>query len=207
MTWGVTISDPLNNSVLVTLENGVRTDNDAVALRSFDAPVVIPPGISKVLNLYARQDLIEVAPRSIIQFTLDSTPVFWGPVITSPPITAKGAGPFDQDRDALERISVVGGEQLLKDSIVGPRLLDSAAMVALGSNDVADIALELCTLYAHPALTVDYLNFPSTSSTLSIFYRPESTLYDALVELAKTVPGGASFWVDALGAIHFEAIS
>lgn len=207
MTWTVTVSDPLNDSVLVTCVNGVRADNQAVAIRGFDPPVIVPPGIGKVLNLYVRQDLISVPPRGIIQFSMDSTPVFWGPVVTCPPPDSPGAGPYDDDRDALERVSVVGGEQLLRDCIVGPRLLDRMAMITIGSIDVAAYAHELCDLYAHPALTVDIANFPDTDTDIDIFYRPEGTLYDALQKLTELVAGGADFWVDATGAVHFEAVS
>lgn len=205
MKWTVTISDPLNETVLATVENGIHTDTGEVAIRTFDPPVVTPPGTSKVLNLYVKQSVLEIPPRAIIQFSLDGTPVFWGPAVIVPPAGAPGAGPRDRDRDALERVTVLGGEQLLKDSLVGPRLLNRAALGALGSNDVATAALDLCELYAHPALTVDYLNFPATGAVIDIFYRPASTLEECLRILAETVPGGASFWVDATGAVHFQA--
>lgn len=203
----MTVSDALNAGVLVSTENGIRTDNGVVAIRGFDPPVIVPPGTGKVLNLYVRQDRISVPPRGIIQFSMDSTPVFWGPVVTCPPSTSPGAGPFDQDRDALERVSVVGGEQLLRDSIVGPRLLDRLAMIAIGSIDVSAYALELCELYAHPALTVDESNFPATGTSIYIFYRPYGTLFDALERLTQLVTGGAEYWVDATGAIHFQAVT
>lgn len=206
-TWTVTISDALNDSVLATVENGRDTTSGEVVLRGFDPAIVTPPGAGKSLNLYVKQSALEVPPRAIVQLSIDGTAVFWGPAVIVPHEDSPGAGPRDSDRDALERVTVLGGEQLLKDSIVGPRLLDREALGDLGSNDVSTIALEICTLYAHPALTVDYLNFPAVSSSLEIFYRPYSTLEVALTELAQTVPGGANFWVDALGAVHFEAIS
>ena len=202
MRWTVTVSD----GVISTFENGARTSDGAIALRRFDPPTVVPPGTSKNWNLYARQDLALITPRDIVQLSLDGTPVFWGPVMLCPHVTAKGAGPADRDRDALERVTSAGGEQLLKDSIVGPRLLDGPALEDLGSADVAAIAHELCRLYAHPALTVAEENFPATGGVLDIFYKPEATLYDALKELAETVTG-AAFWVDATGAIHFEVES
>ena len=195
MKWGVRVWDTLNDALLVEAVNGVV--NGVVVLRGFDPPVVTPPGSSRVLNLFARRDLFDVPPRAIVQFTVSGTPVFWGPAVVVPPAGSPGAGPFDEDRDALERITVVGGEQLLRDSIVGPRLFESAT-------DVAAIALELCTLYAHPALTVQEANFPATGAVLSAFYKPESTLYDALQTLVDSVPGGATAWVDAAGAVHFE---
>lgn len=206
MKWTVTVSDPLNTTVLATVVNGVHAGTGEVCIRHFDPPTVTPPGTSKVLNLYVKQSVLEIPPRAIIQLSLDDTPVFWGPVVTSPPITVPGAGPYDEDRDALERVSVLGGEKLLEDSVVGPRLLDGPALEALGSNDPAAIAYELCRLYAHAALTVDEANFPLTGSVWSLFYKPETTLLDALQnELAPSVPGGADAWVDANGAVHFEA--
>lgn len=199
----MTVSDPLNESVLMEFENGARTSDGAIAIRGFDPPIVVPPGASKNLNLYVRQDLAQIPPRAIVQLAFDDTPVFWGPAIITPALVSPGAGPADADRDSLERVTVAGGEQLLRDSIIGPRLLDGAALEELGSADVAAIAFELCRLYAHPALVVDELNFPPTGGILSIFYKPESTLFDALTELAETVPGAVA-WVDAAGEVHFE---
>jgi hypothetical protein len=197
MSWTVTIRNPTNTTALATVEDGLA--GGEVVLRGFDAPIVTPPGSGRVLNLYARQASLSVPPRAIVQFAIDATPVFWGPAVVVPALDSPGAGPFDQDRDALERITVVGGEQLAKDSVVGPRLFEE-------DTDVAAIALELCELYAHPALTVTAGNFPATGAVLSVWYLPEQTLAEALGKLAETVPGGAEWWVDAAGAVHFEAL-
>ena len=197
MSWTVIVRDAMNTTTLATAVNGLI--GTTVALRGFDPPIVTPPGSGRVLNLYARQDELDVPPRGIIQFLMGSTPVFWGPSVVVPSATSPGAGPFDTDRDALERITVLGGEQLLKDSVIGPRLFEEVT-------DVAAIAFALCDLYAHPALDIDEANFPSVGAVLSVYYAPEKTLFDALQGLAETVPGGAAFWVDAEGAVHFEAL-
>lgn len=206
-TWTVTISDALNDSVLATVENGRDASTGEVVMRGFDPAIVTPPGSGKSLNLYVKQRALEVPSRAIVQLSLDGTPVFWGPAVIVPAADSPGAGPRDSDRDALERVTVLGGEQLLQDSICGPRLFDRESLSALGSNDVSTVALELCELYAHPALTVEEENFPATGAVLDIYYSPEATLVDALTELAESVPGGAAFWVDASGAVYFEAIS
>ena len=198
MSWTVVVRDAMNTTTLATAVNGLI--GDTVALRGFDPPIVTPPGSGRVLNLYARQDELAVPPRGIIQFLMDSTPVFWGPSVVVPPPSTPGAGPFDADRDALERITVLGGEQLLKDSVIGPRVFE-------GETDVAAIAHELCDLYAHAALVIDEANFPAIGAVLSVYYAPEKTLYDALRDLTETVPGGAAFWVDAEGAVRFEALN
>ena len=198
--WTVVVSDAMNTSVIATAVNGIRdmVGSQVAAIRGFDPPIVTPPGSGRVLNLYARQDLLDVPPRGIVQFLMGETPVFWGPAVVVPSASSPGAGPFDTDRDALERITVLGGEQLLKDTVVAFRLIEE-------DTDVAAIALEICTLYAHPALTISAANFPNTGAILSVFYAPEKTLYDALNDLAETVPGGATAWVDATGAVHFQA--
>lgn len=198
MRWVVRVWNAIGSTLLTEFENGARTTDGEIVLRGFDPATVTPPGASKNLNLYARQDRALIPPRAIVQLVLDGTPVFWGPAIIVPPDASRGAGPFDRDRDSLERITVTGGEQLLRDSVVGPRLF-------AGDTDVATIAYELCSLYAHPALTVDALNFPATGGVLSIYYSPEKDLWTALAELAETVPGGADAWVDADGAVRFEA--
>lgn len=207
MKWTVTVSDPLNDSVLATVENGVRIDTGEVCIRRFDPPVVTPPGTGKLLNLFVKQSVLQVPPRAIVQFSIDGTPVFWGLAVIVPALNSPGAGPRDTDRDAIERVTAVGGEQLLADSMTGPRYLGAEAIEEMGSADVAVFAYELCRLYAHPALTVDALNFPATGAVLSVWYRPTDPLLTQLKELAATVPGGASYWVDATGAVHFEAVS
>src|SRR5690606_4628443 len=138
--WTVTISDALNANLLATVENGIDTTSGEVVMRRFDPPIVTPPGTGKTSNLYVKQSELAIPPRAIIQLPLDDTAVFWGPAVIIPP-DHPGAGPRDQDRDALERVTVFGGEQLLKDSIVGPRYLDRDALGVLGSNDVSTIAL------------------------------------------------------------------
>ena len=198
MSWGVRVWDALGVTLSVEAENGAV--GGEVAIRGFDPPIVTPPGSSRVLNLFVRRDLFDVPPRAIVQFSVSGTPVFWGPAVVVPPAGSPGAGPFDEDRDAIERVTVVGGEQLLRDSIVGPRLFEETL-------DVSAIAFELCDLYAHPALTVAEVNFVTTGAVLSVFYKPESTLYDALQTLVDSVPGGATAWVDAEGAVRFEALS
>ena len=204
MSWTVRVYDPTGSTLLTEAVNGVLTDQGSlanegeVALRGFDAPVVIPPGSGKVLNLYVKQSALQVPARGIIQFLIDAEPVFWGPAVVVPPVTTPGAGPFDEDRDALERVTVLGGEQLLKDRVLGPRLIEDAT-------DVSAIAFDLCGLYAHSALTIAEDNFPDTTAVLTVFYAPEKRLFDALADLTETVPGGASFWVDATGAVHFQA--
>lgn len=189
--------DALNDALLVEAENGLV--GGVVVLRGFDPPVVTPPGSSRVLNLFARRDLFDVPPRGIVQFSVSDTPVFWGPAVLVPPAGSPGAGPFDQDRDALERITVVGGEQLLRDSAVSELLIE-------GDLDVATIAYQFCSLYAHPALTVSETNFSESGAVLNAFYKPESSLYDVLQTLVDSVPGGAIAWVDAAGAVHFETL-
>ena len=210
MSWEVSVYDPLGVTLVSSAVNGVTpiefiigggTAGGQVGIRGFDPPIVTPPGSGRVLNLYVKQSVMQIPARGIIQFSIDATPVFWGPAVVVPPLTAVGAGPFDQDRDALERVTVLGGEQLLRDTVIGPRLIEE-------ETDVAAIAYELCNLYAHPALTVNVANFPNTGAVLSIYYAPEKTLYDALQGLVDTVPGGQTVcWVDAEGAIHFESFA
>src|SRR5690606_40009206 len=93
MKWTVTISDPLNETVLATVENGIHTDTGEVAIRTFDPPVVTPPGASKVLNLYVKQSVLEIPPRAIIQFSLDGVPVVCVPAVVLPPAGGRGAPP------------------------------------------------------------------------------------------------------------------
>lgn len=157
-------------------------------------------GATKQINFRAVQTLLELTPRSIVRFSAspEATPVAAGVVVTCPSLISPGGGPADPDSDALERISAVGLEQLLRDSMISVRWFNVEA-------DAAVIALDLCELYAHPALVIDPVNFPATGSILPGFYAPEMPLFDALAELVKTVTGGARYWVDADRAVHFQA--
>jgi hypothetical protein len=194
--WTVELWEPDGSGSWATVENGLLAGEPVI--RTLDPAIVIPPGSSRLLNLFVRQSVLQIPPRAIIQLLIDGTPVFWGPAVIVPPPDSPGAGPFDRDRDALERVTVVGGEQLLRDSLVGARLFEE-------NTDVATIAHELCELYAHPALTHEETDFPATGAVLSAFYTPEETLYNALQKLVNLTPGGAACWVDAEGHIHFQA--
>ncbi len=159
---------------------------------------VDPPGDCVSMTLRGRPDQLTIPVRGIVQYSEDGNDLFWGPAVVLPSEDSLGAGPADSDADSLERYTFAGGRQLVQDSVVIAYLLIDTA------TDVASIAEELCTRYAHPALTVATANFPATSQQLATFYKPECQLSDALDELAKTVSAGAKWWVDASGAIHFE---
>lgn len=160
--------------------------------------IVDPHGATKQIIFRARQDLLQAPPRGYVFFRAppDGTLVAAGVIVTCPPLTSPGAGPADTDDDALERITAIGLEQLVRDSVIGPRLFEE-------DTDVATIAFELCDLYAHPDLLVDVENFPATGHVLNLFYRPESTLAEALDALIETLPGEGRWYVDALAQIRF----
>ena len=160
--------------------------------------VVDAGGVTNQITMRVRQDLIQVLPRCILQYATDGLPVAAGVVVTCPPLTSPGSGPADRDADALDRITAVGLEQLLRERIIGPRLFE-------GDFDVATIAYTLASLYAPPAIYVHSSNFPATGHNLGLFYSPEKNLWDGLTQLADAVPGGARVWVDAYKALKFEA--
>lgn len=198
MAWELQVLSPTGTLLsTVTNETSPNPIDGAVKV------VIDAGGRVNQLELRARQDLLQAPPRGILRYEEDGIAVGAGVIVTCPPLDSPGAGPADRDGDALERISAVGLEQLARESIVGPRLLNRAALGALGSNDVSVIAHELCRLYAHPALVVDEANFPLVGAGLSLFYEPEASLHDVLDELAGTVPG-ASWRVDADRAVHFS---
>lgn len=199
MAWELKVYTPMGSLVkTVTNETSPNPIDGSVKV------VVDAGGRVNQMELTARQDLLQAAPRSILRYAEDNQAIGAGLVVTCPPTTSVGAGPAEDDADALQGIKCVGLEQLLRESIVGPRLLNRQSLFALGSRDVAVIAYDLCGLYAHPALVVSEENFPGTGYDLSIFYKPEATLLDVLEELASTVPGGVNIWVDADLALHFE---
>jgi len=167
-----------------------------------------PPGKCVTMTLKGLQTSLSIPVRGILQYSEDGVDLFWGPVVVLPSPDSKGSGPADSDSDSLDRFTIAGGDQLVKDSVVEGYLFIAETDILLGATaekDVATIAYELCGRYAHPALTVDIANFPDTGGMLSAFYKPECQLSDALDELAKTVATGAKWWVDATGAVHFEA--
>lgn len=193
MSWTLSISSP--TGVPLTAITDQTSPNPVMG--GIEA-VVDAGGITNQITLRVRQDLIQIPPRGILLYDSDFLPLAAGVVVTCPPLASPGSGPADRDPDALDRVTAVGLEQLLRDRVIGPRLFDA-------DMDVADIALELCNLYAHPVLDVTAGNFPATGHILGVYYAPEKTLWDALTQLAETVPGGARVWVDAFKAVHFAA--
>lgn len=193
MSWTLNVLTPLGVPIsTVTQATSPNPVMDSVEV------IVDAGGATNQITARVKQALVGIMPRCIVQVAVDDVPVGAGVIVTCPVASSPGSGPADRDADALDRITAVGLEQLLKESVIGPRLF-------AGDHEVAAIAFELCTLYAHPALVVDEANFPSTGHSLGIYYAPEKTLFDALTELCDTAPGGARFWVDAQRAVHFEA--
>lgn len=194
MSWTLVIADPSGTTVQTI------TDTDSPPITE-GAPSceVSGRGDCQSLTFRGLASSLSVEPRSIVSYEEDGNPLFWGPTLVLPSPESQGAGPADSDSDSLNRHSVAGGRQLVKDSLVLAYYLEGV------TTDVAAIALEICSRYAHPALTVDAANFPDVGENLDTFYEPERKLSDALDDLAKTVAVGAIWYVDALGAIHFEA--
>lgn len=194
MSWQLTIADPTGALALTV------TDATTPPI-TIDFPVaeVNGRGDCQSLTLRGLPSSLAIPARGIVAYQEDGNPLFWGTAVIVPPSNSTGAGPADSDADSLNRFSIAGGRKLVEDSLVIGYYLDSV------TTDVAAIAQEICTRYAHPALTVDAANFPAVSQDLSVFYEPERKLSDALDDLAKTVTSGAVWYVDATGAIHFEA--
>lgn len=185
MSWELQVQSP-TGTLLSTITQATSPNP---VMGSVEA-IVDAGGATNQVTLRARQDLLEAPTRGILRYAVDGVAVAAGVIVTSPPTTSPGSGPADRDADALDRITAVGLEQLARESIIGPRLFEE-------TTDVADIALELCDLYAHPALVVDAANFPATGFELNLFYKPEATLADVLDQLCQTVPGGARWFVNA----------
>ena len=183
--------------------------------------VVDAGGKTNTLTVWEQNSGLQVEPRAVLEHSAwsnfqvtyggralahEGRPVVWrdnhdpiaaGVVVTSPLLTSFGSGPADRDADALDRITAVGLEQLLRERIVKARAWQ-------GDVDVATIARELCEEFAHPALIVDAANFPPTGFRLGLFYTPEKTVADALDDLVETLPTGGSWRVNAKREIVFE---
>lgn len=216
MPWQLTVRDPTGQTLKATVTDQT-TPNPVMAVEA----VVDGVGSTSSLNLRARNDLLGAAPRDVATYeawtnwrltlagasvTLNGMhvtvrdnygPLAAGVIVTCPPTTVPGAGPADNDADALERITAEGLERLLRERIVKPR--------AWTDEDVATIAYQLCSAFTHPALTVDPANFPATGFILGLFYTPEMTVADALDDLAETLPTGGRWWVNANREVVFKA--
>lgn len=168
---------------------------------TIDAPTmqVDPPGdcIQMDLLVGAPQSLA-VKPRDIIRYLENDQALFAGVVVTCPSPDSMGAGPADDDADALQRITALGGRALVEASTCGPLFISE-------QTDIATIAYKFCDAYANSALGVDSDNFPDTTVTMPICYAPYRQLSDLLDDLTSKVTGGASWWVDAELQIHFKA--
>jgi len=167
VSWTLSISSP--TGVPLTVITDQTSPNPVMGGIEV---VVDAGGITNQITLRVRQDLIQIPPRGILLYDSDFLPLAAGVVVTCPPLASPGSGPADRDPDALDRVTAVGLEQLLRDRVIGP-------------------------------LTAG--NFPATGHILGVYYAPEKTLWDALTQLAETVPGGARVWVDAFKAVRFAA--
>lgn len=216
MPWELTVLGPTGS-----LRSKVTNDTHRNPVMSIEASVD-SGGRTNSISIRARNAGLSALPRSIIEYsawrdlvltfegrvvTLDGTalstrdirePLAAGVVVTVPPLSSPGSGPVDRDADAIERVTAVGLEKLLQERIVKPRAWE-------GDIDVATIARQLCQEFAHPMITVNAANFPSTGHVLGLFYTPEKTVADALDDLASTLPNGGRWWVDARREIHFQA--
>lgn len=123
-------------------------------------------------------------------------PLAVGTMVTFPPLDNPGAGPADRDADALERITAVGLEHLLRERVLPPQRFT-------GEMDVAEVAYEVCTVAGLSPIIVDAKNFHPTGHTLGGYYAPEKPVFDALDELAALVPGSATWWVRADRSLMF----
>ena len=203
MSWKLEVYSP-TGSLLST----VTEATDPNPIDGGISAIVDGKGATRQINFNAVQSILQAPPRGILRYYAppDSTAVAAGVIVTCPPLTSPGSGPADEDADALDRISAVGLEQLLKDTVVGARMWDTFGFPDIvAGRDIANIAFTLAALYGHPAITVSSGNFPNTGQLLKLFYAPEMTIFDALTKLTTFVAGGASFWVDGNAALHFQA--
>lgn len=192
-------------SLLVATPPGPLTYREFNALTSPPVTIehptmqVTPPGDCVQMDVHVgAPKTLAVKPRDIIRYSENGTALFAGVVVTCPSPDSEGAGPADNDADALQRITVLGGRALVEDSTCGPLFISE-------ETDVATVAYQYCDAYANTALGVDSDNFPATSVTIPTCYAPYRQLSDLLDDLTKAVTGGASWWVDADLQIHFKA--
>lgn len=215
MPWQLTVRDPTGQTLKATVTDQT-TPNPVMAVEA----VVDGVGSTSSLNLRARNDLLGAAPRDVITYeawtnwrltiagasvTLNGMhvtvrdnygPLAAGVIVTCPPTTVPGAGPADNDADALERITAVGLEHLLRERVLPPQRFT-------GEMDVAEVAYEVCTVAGLSPIIVDAKNFHPTGHILGGYYAPEKPVFDALDELAALVPGGATWWVRADRSLMF----
>ena len=200
MSWTVNVSSP-TGAFSHAIVNGVRSDTNEVVAQHIETAIVDPPGNCRELTLLlGRPDLAGITSRSILQYLIGDTPAYWGPAIIHPTTESKGAGQHSSDyAAALERVVVGGGEVLVQESVVGPRLIAGSVW------SIPDIAHELCSQYAHPALSIDVGNFTGGTGEdeLTVWYTPFQQLDDALDKLIGHSQYGGKWWVDAVGAVNF----
>lgn len=168
---------------------------------TIEAPTmqVDPPGDCIQMDLMVgAPKTLAIKPRDIVRYLEDDQALFAGVVVTCPGPDSQGAGPADDDSDALQRVTILGGRTLLADSTCGPLFVTE-------ETDIATIAYKFCDKYANSSLGVDSDNFPATSVTVPTWYAPYRQLSDLLDDLAQRVTGGASWWVDAALQVHFKA--
>lgn len=198
------MSDNFDNSTLETLDWSldifsplgafIKTITQATSpnpIMGSPTAIVDDCGHTVEIRFEAKQSILEITPRQIIRFCAapGTVPVASGVVVTCPPVESEGAGPDDQDADALQRITCVGLEQLMMDSVVGTIVFDE-------DTDISTIAYQACLQYAHPGLTVTESNFPASGFEVGAWYAPYRPLKEFLENLLKQYPPGGCIYVN-----------
>lgn len=194
MPWELRLHDTLGTFI----KSVTSSTTPLQVIGGFDA-LVAPSGDCQELTFGGRNDLLHIPSRGIVQYLQNGIPIFWGPTILSPALDSPGAGPADPEPDNLERFVVAGGAQLVRDSLVGPLLIEEEL-------DVAQVAYRFCLQYAHPALIVNQANFPKTNNTSNLYGYPYAQLDYVLEQLAKSVPG-CVWGVNAQGAVFMKVMT
>lgn len=201
MSWQIKTFDLLSGSLYRTITDGVDEASSLPVIQEITSCTVEPWGDCKELDFVARNDRLTAVAGMLIQYLEDGNPIFWGIVAIHPSIYSKGAGPADDNADALEQFTVLGGKVLLQKSIIGNKIYEG------NTTDIATQMYELGDLYGHPKLTFNPANFPATGVNTSILAAPQqdlATFYDSVI---KQITSGTPVWgVDSSGNVFLEVL-
>jgi len=201
MSWQIKTFYLASGSLYRTITDGVDEASSLPVVQEITSCTVEPWGDCKELDFVARNDRLTAVAGMPVQYLEDSNPIFWGVVAIHPSEYSKGAGPADDNADALEKFTILGGKMLLQKSIIGNKIYEE------DTTDIATQMYELGNLYGHPRLTFNQANFPATGINTSILAAPQQDLASFYDSVTQQITGGTPVWgVDATSAVFLKVL-
>lgn len=181
MSWQLRVWNPKGDLLRHTYTNDAHRIIGGVEIQ------YAPSGDMLAMSFRGRNDLLNIYPMSLLEYSEDGQVLFVGVVTSCPPIDAPGAGPEDAEPDDLEAFECAGLKELLRWHLVGPKLWEAAGSY-FPDNPLSNVLGYLAQTYVldqYPELSVlqditaDWGPLDSSVLQVAPVYLPEMTVADA----------------------------